>query len=319
MSGPAARRPVAGAVPGAAPAGHPRAAAEADDRAATLRGCALMCVAMGCFAVEDAFIKTLGGDIPAAQIIWTLGIGGTVVLAAVLRLQGRPLWVHGMARPAVLLRSAADAVGAAMFVPALVLVPLATASAVIQATPLVVAMGAALFLGLPVGWRRWAAIATGFGGVLLILRPGGAAFDPAVLLAVGGMLALAVRDLATRGLPADLSGVLLSMWAFAAIVPAGLALQWALGAPIVVPDATQWAILGGCLSMGLLGYVAIVAATRAGDIAVVSSFRYARMLFALIIAAVAFGERPDLATLAGAAIVIGAGLYTLIREARLRG
>ena len=300
--------------PGTAPAPPP----EGGERSATLRGCALMVVAMGCFAVEDAAIKTLGGRIPAAQIVWMLGLGGALTLALVLIARRQPLWVPQLASPRIVLRSLADAAGATMFVPAVVLIPLATASAVIQATPLVVAMGAALFLGQRVGWRRWTAIAVGFGGVLLILRPGADSFDPAVLLAVGGMLALAVRDLATRGAPPALSGLLLSMVAFAVIVPPGLALQAVLGQAVVAPSAVEWATLAGCLAFGLLGYVAIVGATRAGDIAVVSSFRYSRMLFALLLAWLLFGERPDGPTLAGIAIVVGAGLYTLIREARTR-
>ncbi|KIT15886.1 DMT family transporter [Jannaschia aquimarina] len=302
------------ALPGAAPVPPPKTGGETR---ATLRGCALMCLSMACFAVEDALIKTLGGTIPPAQIVWLLGLGGTLVLALVLKATGKPLWVPELRSRRVVLRSAADAVGASLFVPAVVLIPLATASAVIQATPLVVAMSAALFLGATVGWRRWAAILVGFGGVLLILRPGADSFDPAVLLAVGGMVALAARDLATRGLPAELSGVLLSMLAFAAIVPAGLAVQLALGVPFVLPDAGEWAKLGGCLGFGLIGYLAIVGATRAGDLAVISSFRYSRMLFALILAAIFFGERPDLWTLVGIAVIVGAGLYTLIREARL--
>ncbi|UWQ20554.1 DMT family transporter [Jannaschia sp. W003] len=291
---------------------------EAGERAATLRGCALMTAAMAGFACEDALIKSLGGALPPAQIIWMLGLGGALVLGLILALRGEPLWVPELRHPRVLLRSAADAVGASFFVPAVVLIPLATASAVIQATPLVVAMGAALFLGQTVGWRRWTAIAVGFGGVLLILRPGADSFDPLVLLAVGGMLCLAVRDLATRGLPNALSGLLLSMVAFAAIVPAGLLLQLALAQPLVVPTALQLLTMAGCLVFGLAGYVAIVGATRAGDIAVISSFRYARMVFALVLAAIFFGERPDAFTLAGIAVVVGAGVFTLLREARAR-
>ncbi|MBM2576434.1 DMT family transporter [Jannaschia sp. Os4] len=302
-------------LPGTAPTPLPEGDA---DRRTTLRGCALMVGAMACFALEDALIKTLQGAIPAAQILWVLGGGGALVLAAWLRATGRPLWLPGLAHRRVVLRTVADGIGGAMFVPALLLAPLATVSAVIQATPLVVAMGAALFLGMRVGPRRWAAILVGFAGVLLILRPGGDSFDPYVLLAVGGMLMLSVRDLATKGLPPDLSGAHLSMLAFAAFVPAGVALHLALGVAPVRPSGGEAATLAACLAIGLLGYVTIVAATREGDIAVISSFRYSRMLFALVLAALMFGERPDRWTLAGVGIVIAAGLYTLIREARLR-
>ena len=283
-----------------------------------MRGSLLMVVAMACFAVEDALIKTLGGAVPAAQILWVLGGGGALVLALWLRLSGRPLWVRGLGRPRVMMRTAADGLGGMMFVPALLLAPLSLVSAVIQATPLVVAMGAALVLGDRVGPRRWAAILAGFAGVLLILRPWGAAFDPYVLLAVGGMLMLSVRDLATKGLPPDLSGAHLSMLAFAAFVPAGAILHLALGIAPVWPDPREAGTLALCLAIGLGGYVTIVAATREGDAAVISSFRYSRMLFALILAVAIFGERPDAWTLLGVAVVVAAGLYTLIREARLR-
>jgi drug/metabolite transporter (DMT)-like permease len=283
----------------------------------TLRGAAMMVAAMACFAVEDTLIKSLSGTIPPAQIIWMLGLGGALAFAVGLRATGQGIWSPDYLRPVVLVRTGFEMAGSLFFVSALALVPLSTASAVIQATPLVVAMGAALFLGMRVGWRRWAAISVGFGGVLLILRPGAESFDPAVLLAVGGMLGLAARDLVTRRMPAAISGPRLSLHAFAALVPAGLLLQAGLGTPVVQPDAAETVTLALCVAIGMGAYLTIVQATRMGDIAVVSSFRYSRMLFALLLGLAVFGERPDAATLVGAAIVIASGLYTLIREARL--
>ncbi|MEM8851853.1 MAG: DMT family transporter [Pseudomonadota bacterium] len=283
----------------------------------TLKGCGLMVAAMACFAVEDALIKSLSGSIPAAQIIWMLGLGGALAFAVWLQLTGRGLWSADYLNRAVLRRTAFEVFGTLCFVSALALIPLSTASAVIQATPLVVAMGAALFLGAKVGWRRWAAISVGFGGVLLILRPGATGFDPAVLLAVGGMLGLAARDLATRALPASITGPRLSVHAFSALVPTGIALQLALGAPFVAPGMADLTTLALCVGIGMAAYLTIVSATRLGDISVVSSFRYSRMLFALLIGVIVFGERPDGATLIGVAIVIASGLYTLIRETRI--
>ncbi|SFI23048.1 DMT family transporter [Jannaschia pohangensis] len=284
----------------------------------SLRGAALMVAAMAAFAVEDGLIKALSGTIPAAQIIWMLGLGGALAFVGWLRLSGQAVWSAHYIRPQVLLRSGFEVFGTLCFVSALSLIPLATASAVIQATPLVVAMGAALFLGAQVGWRRWLAIIVGFVGVMVILRPGADSFDPATLLAVGGMLGLAARDLVTRTMPGVVSGARLSLHAFAALFPTGVALQLALGAPVVVPDGVGFGILALCVGIGMFGYLTIVAATRLGDISFVSSFRYSRMLFALVVGGVAFGERPDVWTLVGVAIVIASGLYTLIREARLR-
>ncbi|WP_308916895.1 DMT family transporter [Jannaschia sp. LMIT008] len=301
--------------PGAAPVPDLSDAAE---RAGTLRGAALMVASMLCFAVEDAFIKTLGGRFGAAQIIWMLACGGGLAFGAALLARGRSLSTPEMWRPRVLVRTAGDVFGGLCFVSAIVAIPLSTASAVIQATPLVVALGAALFLGVRVGPRRWAAIAAGFAGVLLILRPGADSFDPATLLAVGGMLGLAVRDLATRGLPPSLSGVRLSFLAFAAMVPAAVAMHAVQGDSLVVPTGRDLGILGICVVIGMAGYLAVVGATRTGDIAVVSSFRYSRVVFALVIGALTFGERPDATTLAGVAIIVASGLYALRREARAR-
>lgn len=284
----------------------------------TLRGAALMVGSMACFALEDGLIKALSGTFPAAQIIWMLGLGGSLAFVGWLIATGQTVWSPHYLRPQVLLRSGFEVAGTLCFVSALALIPLATASAVIQATPLVVAMGAAVFLGARVGWRRWLAIGVGFAGVLIILRPGSAAFDPATLLAVGGMLGLAARDLVTRTMPGIVSGARLSLHAFASLVPAGLLLQFLTGASWVIPDAAQIGILAIAVAVGMVGYLAIVGATRLGDISVVSSFRYSRMLFALIVGMVAFGERPDALMIVGVVIVIGSGVFTLLREARLR-
>tara|TARA_R110000850_G_scaffold16381_7_gene51172 strand:+ start:1017 stop:1895 length:879 start_codon:yes stop_codon:yes gene_type:complete len=284
----------------------------------TLRGAALMVGSMACFALEDGLIKALSGTFPAAQIIWMLGLGGSLAFVGWLIATGQTVWSPHYLRPQVLLRSGFEVAGTLCFVSALALIPLATASAVIQATPLVVAMGAAVFLGARVGWRRWLAIGVGFAGVLIILRPGSSAFDPATLLAVGGMLGLAARDLVTRTMPGIVSGARLSLHAFASLVPAGLLLQFLTGASWVIPDAAQIGILAIAVAVGMVGYLAIVGATRLGDISVVSSFRYSRMLFALIVGMVAFCERPDALMIVGVVIVIGSGVFTLLREARLR-
>jgi drug/metabolite transporter (DMT)-like permease len=277
-----------------------------------------MTLAMALFAVEDATIKALSAALPPAQIIWMLGLGGAAVFALWLLVTGQGWGGRADWSRPVLARAGTEAAGSCLFVTALSLIPLSLASAFVQATPLLVAAGAALFLGQRVGWRRWAAIAAGFAGVLLILRPGGGEFAPATLLALAGVLFLAARDLITRTLPASVSGPRLAAQAFGALVPAGIGLQLALGQGVVVPPPATLAALSFCVAVGAGAYLAIVAATRAGDIAVISSFRYTRMVFALVIAALFFCERPDGLMLAGVAVVIAAGIFTLVREARLR-
>lgn len=283
-----------------------------------LRGAMFMVMAMFCFAIEDMFIKTLAADLPVAQILALICGGAFGVFVGYSLLRGIPLWQGEYLHPKVILRSLCEVIGTFLFVAALALIPLTTASAVIQATPLVVAMGAGLFLGQSIGWRRWLAIITGFAGVLLIIRPGMAGFDPATLLALGGMLGLAARDLLTRSLNVTLTGVQLGSHAYGFVLLALPVLALVQGQPFVTPSAAHWLYLAGATLIGLIAYLLLIAATRDGNAGIISSFRYSRMVFALVIGYFAFGEWPDAATLAGAVVIIGSGIFTLWREARLR-
>ena len=285
-----------------------------------LRGAILMVLAMAGFALEDMFIKLLAGALPVGQILMLLGTGGAVIFALLARAKGDALFSRDLAHPAVILRNAGEVVGTLGFVAAIALIPISTASAILQATPLVVTLGAALFLGETVGWRRWLAVSVGLAGVLLILRPGLDGFDVYSLFAVQGVLGLAVRDLATRRVPKGITSRQLSTYAFAAIVPAGaVALAILPGAQEVVrPDALQTAQLLAAVAVGVAAYYALVAATRIGDISMIAPFRYSRLIFALGVGILVFGERPDALTLLGAFIVVASGIYTLWREARLR-
>lgn len=282
-----------------------------------LRGALMMTAAMAFFAIEDTLVKLLTARLPPGEIISMIGLGGTTILVCWLLISGQPVLVPVMRTRAAMLRLGFEIGGTLLFVSSLALIPVTTASAVIQATPLVVAMGGAVFLAQPVGWRRWSAIAVGFSGVLLILRPGLGGFEAATLLAVVGMLCLAFRDIVTRAIGIQASGVQLTLMAFAALIPSGMCLVFFTGTVPVVPSPTDIGILVVCSMVGLTGYLAIVGATRAGDIAFISSFRYTRMVFAVVLGGLAFDERPDVWTLLGTAIVIAAGLYVLVRERRV--
>lgn len=282
-----------------------------------LRGAALMVFAMGCFAIEDTMIKILATAMPVGQIVAVSCAGGFLAFVVWFLVRGIPLWQPDYLDSKVLLRSGFDVAGSVLFVTALAAIPLTTASAVIQATPLVVAMGAAVFLGQEVGWRRWLAILAGFTGVLIIIRPGMEGFNSATLLALAGMLGLAARDLATRALTVNLSGPQLATHTFFMLIPAGLLLCLASGQSMVRPDIGQTCLLMGSIVVGVVAYLAIVAATRQGHAGIISSFRYSRMIFAVVLGYLILDETPDTPTLIGATIIIASGLFTLWRETRL--
>ncbi|MET4127208.1 DMT family transporter [Roseovarius sp. MBR-6] len=282
-----------------------------------LRGSVLMVLAMAGFALEDMFIKRLTADLPVGQIVIMIGLGGALVFGAITRAQGRRLWSRDLLARSVLLRNFGELTGTMGFVLAIALTPLSSASAILQATPLAVTLGAAVFLGAQVGWRRWSAILVGFAGVLMVIRPGVAGFEPASLFAVMAVIGLATRDLATRAVPRAISSMQLSTYAFATLVPTG-ALLLPFGVAPVMPAGTEIRDLALALVCAVAAYYAIVAAMRVGEVAVVTPFRYTRLIFALIIGVTVFGERPDLWTLIGAGVIVASGLYTLMREARVR-
>ena len=278
-----------------------------------MRGIMLMVLGMAGFAAEDMFIKLAAGQLPVGEILLVLGLVGALIFAIYARLNGTSVISRGFFHPAVVVRNLSEMLGGLCFVTALSLIPLATATTILQATPLLVTMGAALVLGEAVGWRRWTAILVGFGGVLLVIRPGLEGFEPEVLWAVAGVLGLGIRDLASRKVPKTISSLQLSAWGFFAVGVSGAVLMLVTG-EAVMPGATEAMYLGGALSVGVLAYWALTDATRIGEISVVTPFRYSRLVFSTIVGILVFAEFPDLYTLAGACIIIATGLYTIMRE-----
>lgn len=283
-----------------------------------IRGASLMVLAMLGFALEDMFIKLLAGTIGVGQILVMLGAGGGLVFGIVVVLQGRALFSRDMLSLPILLRAVGEMIGTLFFISAIVLTPLSSASAILQATPLVVTLGAALFLAEPVGWRRWSAIIVGLMGVILIIRPGMESFQVLSLLALGAVFCLALRDLATRRVPPTISSMQLSFLGFIVVIPSGLFMIWVTGTPLRMLPAGDWLYFCSALTVGLFAYYAIVAAMRVGEVSFVTPFRYARLLFALVIGITIFGEEPDGMTLLGAAIIVASGIYTVWRERRVK-
>lgn len=282
-----------------------------------LRGAAFMVLAMLGFALEDMLIKLLAGAVSVGQIILMLGLGGALFFAGVLWVKGQRLFSADMRSVPIFIRGLGEMLGTMCFVSAIVLTPLSSASAILQATPLVVTLGAAVFLGEKVGWRRWSATIAGLFGVFLIIRPGADSFEVLSLLALGGVFGLAARDIATRRVPPSISTMQLSFLGFLAMCPAGAILMIATQTIPIGLVGLDLFYFGAAWGIGLFAYYAIVAAMRMGEISVVSPFRYSRMVFALIIGIMVFDEAPDALTLIGATIIVASGIYTVWRERKV--
>lgn len=275
-----------------------------------LRGAALMTVSMAGFALEDLFLKAATRTLPLGQVMVIMGLSGMVVFAALARNARQPALPRALLSKVVLLRSMAELAGRLFYGLAIALIPLSTASAILQATPIVVVLGAVFLFGEKVGARNWMLILAGLGGVFLILRPGLEGFDALSLLAVAGMAGFAFRDLATRAAPVALGDNQLGVVGFAMLGLAGCGLLlWSGGARW--PDAEAAAMVAGTTVFGLLGYGFLTRAMRTGTVAFVTPFRYTRLIFALVLGGVVLGERPDLPTLAGSAIIVACGIALL--------
>lgn len=272
-----------------------------------------MTASMAGFAVEDLFIKSASASLPPGQIILTMGLAGMLFFALLSQQAGEPAFPALFRSRGMLVRSGFEVSGRLFYALALALTPLSTTSAILQATPLVVIAGAALLFGEKVGWRRWAAVLLGLAGVMVVLRPGLQGFSALSLLAVAGMLGFAGRDLATRAAPRGLSNRQLGTLGFAMLALAGvLILGWTGGARL--PSAREVALVAGATVFGIFGYHTLTGAMRTGAVAAVTPFRYTRLVFALILAALVLHERPDAATILGAAVIVLAGLYGLTRR-----
>ena len=189
--------------------------------------------------------------------------------------------------------------------------PIANINAILQVVPLMITAVGAVFLREQVGWRRWTAIAIGFAGVLVIVRPGLGGFDLWGLLALGSMLFITLRDLSTgscsaASMPFSSPGRPRS--------PSASRRRSTASPNLAAPDPGSLGMLAGASVLVVAGYLTAVQAMRHGDISVVAPFRYTVVVWAIIVGFLVWGEVPDWPMLIGTAIIIATGVYTLYRE-----
>lgn len=272
-----------------------------------------MTLAMAFFAIEDAFFKAATRDLPVGMALLLFGAFGFAGFAALCLRAGEPVWHPSNLARTMLIRSAFELTGRLFYALALAFAPLASTSAILQTAPLFVTLGAVIAFGEHVGPRRWVAMAAGFLGVLLIIRPGLGAFEISSLFALIATIGFAGRDLATRASSPEMSPHQLGALGFLVLVVAGLIVLAVEQPGAVVLKPLALLSIAAASLVGIAAYSALTHAMRAGDIGFVAPYRYTRLLFALLLALVFFGERPDALVLLGAGIVILAGLYSLAR------
>lgn len=289
-----------------------------DPQSDNIKGALLMAASMAAFVSNDALIKLASEEASLFQALLLRGLAATAILFAIA-LWRRELRVRVAPdqRRILALRLVGEVGATLCFLTALFNMPLANATAILQSLPLAVTLGAAVFLREPVGWRRWSAIAVGFLGVLIIVRPGSEGFNAYSLSALGAVCFVVLRDLSTRRLDAKVPSILVALLTSIAITVLGAVMTPLTGAWRPLSGETLGLLMGAAAFL-IFGYLFSVMTMRVGEVAFVAPFRYTVLLWAVILGIVLFGDYPDAWTLTGGAVIVGSGLYTFHRERRRR-
>ncbi len=272
-----------------------------------------MVITTACFVGGDTCIKLIGTTLPLGEIICLVGLLSTAFLFIICAQQGVLESVPMIFTRTVLLRSLFDVLGSFMFVSALMHMPLANLSAVMQSVPLVVVVVAVIFLGEKAGAARVAAVIAGFVGVLLIVKPSPQTITVYEFLAVGAVVVVALRDLVTKRIPAHVPLLIIALANAVFVSLSGFGFGLVQGFQGV--EVWQLTSLVGAGLFVTCGYFFIVATVRLGDLSATAPFRYAEVVFAIIAGILVFNEFPDLLSYIGMALVIAAGLYAAHSEA----
>lgn len=277
------------------------------------RGIRWMVVAMAAFIANDTLVKLASAALPPAQIIGVRGAFACALIVAAARFSGTPLQPRRLLGNGVGLRAAIDAAATFGYLLSLFQLPLANATAINMATPLLITLMLAA-AGQTVGTRRWAATLIGFGGVLLVIQPRLGGFNGWAWLCLGATALHALRDLVTARIPKDIASLSITL-ATAVSVTVG-ALGWLLVTGWAPMRTGQVGLLAAAALFLALGYHAVIRATRAAELTLVAPFRYSGLLMALVLGWLVWGDVPNPLAWAGIAAIVATGLYLLRQGAR---
>jgi drug/metabolite transporter (DMT)-like permease len=282
-----------------------------------LRGILLMCLGVSLFPLLNACAKFLNIEgYPIPEIVWARFTGHFLFVAAAF-LPKRGLRLFAARRPVLQIGRSLFLLGStAFFISAIGRVPLATASTIGFTTPLLVTALSVPLLRDPVGWRRWSAVAVGFAGALVIIRPGAGLNDPAVLVLLGAAAFYALYQIATRrGGAYDSAETGIVYAALVGTIASTLVVPFVFEAPRSLRDLFLFLGLG---LFGGFGHYFVTRAFQHAPAAVISPLGYVELLGTTILGYLIFDNFPDAWTWVGAAIIIASGIYIALRERRLR-
>jgi drug/metabolite transporter (DMT)-like permease len=277
---------------------------------------ALMCGTMVCFTGLDTCAKWLSASLPITQIIWTRYVGASLIALAGSRALSRPVTLRSKRPWLQLLRSTLLFGSTSANLLAVHQLQLSETATISFLTPIFVALLARPLLGEKVSTERLIVIAIGFLGVVIATRPGTAAFQPIVLIAIAGVVCNSGYVLATRKLAgADTAQTTLAWTQVAGIVCLTPVLPWVWRQP---GSAGAWLLVAALGVFGAAGHGLLIAAHRFAPAPILTPFTYTQLIWMIISGVVVFGDWPAPATLVGAALVVACGAYLAVKERRGR-
>jgi len=277
------------------------------------RGAVLMMICMGAFVLNDAFVRLAGDSLPLAQILFFRGILTTIALLLVAFYTGVfKLKVPRQDKWLIFFRSVTEALTAYFFLTAVMNMPFANVTAILQILPMTVTVAAAIVFKEKVGVIRISLIMLGFLGVILIINPAQDGFNKYAGYALISVLSITTRDLLSRKLSVDVPTLIptvsasLGVLLFSILLITKTAFQ-----PLDLQNS--FFILAAAFFI-IFGYYTAVLVMRSGEISFISPFRYTAVLFALMLGFVFFDEQPDGIAFLGMTIVIISGIALMIRN-----
>jgi drug/metabolite transporter (DMT)-like permease len=282
-----------------------------------LRGIGLMVLAVSTFTCLDTTSKYLSQHYPVPAIVWVRYVVHMVLMLAVLA----PRMGMGLVRTANLrlqiIRGVVLTASSLVFLSALRLMPLAEAASIAFMTPIIIAVLAGPVLNEKVGGRTWLALAAGFAGVLLIVRPGGGLFTWAALLPLASAFMMAVYQMLTSklaGRDAPLTTLFYPAVIGTVLVPIAFPHQLAL--PAGPLDAGLFVLIG---VLGGLGHFFLIRAHDYAPTSTLSPFMYVQLLTAVLLGWLVFGQLPDAVSAVGMATIAASGLLLILGHRRNSG
>lgn len=281
------------------------------------RGALLMMISMGAFVLNDAFVRLAGDTLPLGQILFIRGLLTTVLLLAFAFYGGVfKLTVSKADKWRIFFRSFAEALTAYFFLTAVMNMPFANVTAILQILPVTVTLAAAFVFKEKVGVFRITLIILGFLGVILIINPSTDGFNFYAFYALIAVLLITVRDLITRKLSSEVPTLIPTVSASIGVLLFSIILM--INTPLQSLNTQNSIYIIMAAFFIIFGYYTAVLVMRSGEISFISPFRYTAILFALILGFIFFDEQPDKIALLGIAIVMLSGIILMMRNSAVK-